>query len=125
VASARGIAKLYAAMIGEVDGRAPLLKSETLAEFTAVHAIGTNLVTGPDSPFALGFEAKGLIHPFLSARAFGHTGSAGSDGIADPLRGIAIGYTRSLAAFAFDAPERGRFAACIAGAASKLEEQET
>ncbi|GAA2149234.1 serine hydrolase domain-containing protein [Glycomyces algeriensis] len=117
VASARGIAKLYAAMIGEIDGRAPLLTSETLAEFTSVHATGTNLVTGDGSPFALGFEAKGLIHPFLSARAFGHTGSAGSDGIADPLHGIAIGYTRSLAAFAFDAPERARFAAAIASAA--------
>ncbi|MQM25488.1 serine hydrolase domain-containing protein [Glycomyces albidus] len=125
VASARGIAKLYAATIGEVDGRAPLLKPETLTEFTTIHSTGTNLVTGDGSPFALGFEAKGLIHPFLSARAFGHTGSAGADGIADPLHGIAIGYTRSLAAFAFDAPERGRFAAAIAGAAAGLGGEES
>lgn len=119
VASAQGIAGLYAAMIGEVAGRAPLLKPETLAEFTAVHSTGPNLVTGDGSPFALGFEAKGLIHPFLSARAFGHTGSAGADGIADPAYGVAIGYTRSLAAFAFDAPERGRFAAAVVAAARK------
>jgi CubicO group peptidase (beta-lactamase class C family) len=123
VASARGIAKLYAAIIGETDGRAPLLEPETLAEFTAIHSTGPNLVTGDGSQFALGFEAKGLIHPFLSARSFGHTGSAGADGIADPLHGIAIGYTRRRAAFAFDAPERGRFAAAVASAARLVREK--
>ncbi|MCC3765939.1 beta-lactamase family protein [Glycomyces sp. TRM65418] len=125
VGSARGIAKLYAAAIGEVDDRGPLLKSGTLAEFATVHSTGPNLVTGDGAPFALGFEAKGLIHPFLSARSFGHTGSAGADGIADPLHGIAIGYTRRRAAFAFDAPERGRFAAAVVRAAADLETQES
>jgi CubicO group peptidase (beta-lactamase class C family) len=125
VASARGIAKLYAAAIGPLGDHPPLLKPDTLTEFTTVHSTGPNLVTGDGSQFALGFEAKGLIHPFLSARAFGHTGSAGADGIADPLYGIAIGYTRSLAAFAFDAPERGRFAAAIAAAATRLDHEDS
>ncbi|MEV0649805.1 serine hydrolase domain-containing protein [Phytomonospora sp. NPDC050363] len=123
VGSARGIAKLYAAAIGEVDGRAPLLRPETLDEFTMVHSTGPNLVTGEGSQFALGFEAKGLMHPFLSARAFGHTGSAGADGIADPQYGVTIGYTRRRAAFAFDAPERARFAAAVVGAARRVEER--
>ncbi|WP_158891408.1 serine hydrolase domain-containing protein [Amycolatopsis anabasis] len=119
VGSARGLAALYAAAVSEVDGRAPMLKPDTAGEFAMLHSVGTDLVGGPVS-YALGFQAKGQSYPFLSTHAFGHNGSAGSEGFADPRTGIAYGYTRRRAAFAFNAPENERLAAAVTRAATAL-----
>ncbi|WP_433202046.1 serine hydrolase domain-containing protein [Nocardia sp. CA-107356] len=119
VGSARGLAAMYAAAISGLDGRAQLLKSDTLAMVTAVHSAGPDLVRGERAPYALGFEAKGLYYPFLGANAFGHTGAVGCDGFADPRSGLAYGYTRRRAAFGFSAPENDRLAAAVHRAASR------
>ncbi|WP_249644836.1 serine hydrolase domain-containing protein [Nocardia sputi] len=113
VGSARGLARMYAAATTGVDGRPPLLSLETIATISAVHSSGADLVRGNRAPYTLGFEAKSLLHPFLGVHAFGHTGSAGSDGFADPHSGLTYGYTRHRAAFAFNAPENGRLAAVL------------
>lgn len=117
VGSARGLAALYAAAISGVDGRAPLLEPETLAEFSMLHSTGTDLVRGP-AHYALGFEAKGMRYPFLGANAFGHDGTAGSDGFADPRSGITYGYTRRRCTPGWGAPENDRLAAAILRAAA-------
>ncbi|PXX64042.1 CubicO group peptidase (beta-lactamase class C family) [Nocardia tenerifensis] len=113
VGSARGLAGMYAAAISEIDGRAPLLKPDTLAVFTTVQTAGHDLVRGANAPYLVGFEAKGLRLPFLGANAFGHAGAAGSDGFADPHSGLAYGYTRRRAAFGFNGPENDRLAAAL------------
>ncbi|WP_454194066.1 serine hydrolase domain-containing protein [Nocardia sp. Marseille-Q1738] len=118
VGSARGLAAMYAAAISGLDGHPPLLRLDTIAEIATIHSGGVDLVRGERAPYAVGFEAKGLMHPFLGAQAFGHTGSAGSDGFADPHSGLTYGYTRRRAAFAFNAPENDRLAAVIHHAAS-------
>lgn len=110
VGSARALAAMYAAAISEIDGRSPLLKPDTLAAFTTIQTAGHDLVRGDQTPYLVGFEAKGLQYPFLGADAFGHTGAAGSDGFADPHSGLAYGYTRRRAAFAFNGPENERLA---------------
>ncbi|WP_040803815.1 EstA family serine hydrolase [Nocardia concava] len=117
VGSARGLAAMYAAAISGLDGRPPLLSLDTIAVISEIHSGGTDLVRSDNAPYALGFEAKGLIHPFLGVHAFGHTGSAGSDGFADPHTGLTYGYTRRRAAFAFNAPENARLAAALHRAA--------
>ncbi|WP_433575856.1 serine hydrolase domain-containing protein [Nocardia brasiliensis] len=113
VGSARALAAMYAAVISEVDGRAPLLKPDILAEFTTIQTTGQDLVRGDHTPYSVGFEAKGLIYPFLGAHAFGHTGAAGSDGFADQHTGLTYGYTRRRAAFGFRAGENERLAAAL------------
>lgn len=113
VGSARGLAAMYAAAISGLGGLPPLLSPDTIARITEIHSSGTDLVRGDNAPYALGFEAKTLIHRFLGAHAFGHTGSAGSDGFADPHTGLTYGYTRRRAAFAFTAPENARLAAVL------------
>ncbi|OQS15367.1 EstA family serine hydrolase [Nocardia donostiensis] len=118
VGSARGLAAMYAVATTGVGGRPPLLTLETIATISAVHSSGTDLVRGDRAPYALGFEAKSLLHPFLGVHAFGHTGSAGSDGFADPHSGLTYGYTRRRAAFAFNAPENARLAAAVHRAAT-------
>ncbi|KUN86037.1 serine hydrolase [Streptomyces bungoensis] len=119
VASARGLAGLYAAMISEVDGKAPLLKEDTLAEFGRLHSVGYDLVTRTHKSFGLGFQATADIwHPFLGAGAIGHSGAAGSQAFADPRSGLAYGYTRRRFAYPGGAaPENDRFAAAVHRAA--------
>jgi CubicO group peptidase (beta-lactamase class C family) len=118
VGSANGVAAMYAAATTGLDGREPLLSLETIATVSAIHSSGPDLVRGDRAPYTLGFEAKSLLYPFLGAHAFGHTGSAGSDGFADPHSGLAYGYTRRRAAFAFNAPENARLAAAVYRAAT-------
>ncbi|MEU7551166.1 serine hydrolase domain-containing protein [Streptomyces sp. NPDC044571] len=90
IGTARGVARLYAAAIGEVDGRAPLLEPETAAEFARLHTPGEDRVTAEPDHFGLGFEQQPAVGP----RAFGHSGAAGGLGWADPATGLAYGYTR-------------------------------
>ncbi len=118
VANARGSAAMYAAAISEVGGRPPLLKPDTLAEFSRLHTPGTDLVTGEPDHFALGFEAQHSRYPFLGPDAFGHGGAAGSQAFADPRSGVAYGYTRRRFFYpGGPAPENARLAAAVLRAA--------
>jgi CubicO group peptidase (beta-lactamase class C family) len=104
VGSARGLAGLYAAAVWGTDGRPPLLKPDTVGEFSMLHSTGGDLVRGDQGNYTLGFQAKGLRYGFLSANAFGHDGSAGSESFADPRTGIAFGYTRRRFGFGWSYP---------------------
>lgn len=100
VASARGLAGMYAAAISTVDGRPPLLKPDTIAEVGQIHSIGHDLVTRAFRAFGLGFQATAEnLYPFLGAGTFGHSGAGGSQAFADPRSGLAYGYTRRRMAF--------------------------
>ncbi|MBF6468510.1 beta-lactamase family protein [Nocardia beijingensis] len=120
VGSARGLAAMYAAAVCGLDDRPPLLTLDTIAEISRIHSSGTDLVRVERAPYTVGFEAKTLMHPFLGVHSFGHTGSAGSDGFADPHTGLTYGYTRRRAAFAFNAPENARLAAAVQRAATTI-----
>ncbi|WP_246090137.1 hypothetical protein [Nonomuraea deserti] len=83
-----------------------------------LHSTGGDLVRGQQGNYALGFQAKGLRYTFLGANAFGHDGSAGSESFADPVSGIAFGYTRRRFGFGWSYPEHDRLAAAVHRAAS-------
>ncbi|RKN03672.1 class A beta-lactamase-related serine hydrolase [Streptomyces radicis] len=85
VASARGLAGLYAAVIGG------LCTGATLAECALVSSAGHDLVLGTHRVHGLGFMVG---WPFLGAGAFGHDGAGGSMAFADPRAGLAFGYAR-------------------------------
>ncbi|MGN5377202.1 serine hydrolase domain-containing protein [Streptomyces lasalocidi] len=106
VASARGLARMYAVAIGAVDGSAPLLKPETLATVGQIQSIGHDLVLGAQKAFTIGFHATSEYHPQLGQGSFGHSGAGGQQAFADPRNGIACGYTR--AAHPFPAASRAR-----------------
>ncbi|MER5937066.1 serine hydrolase domain-containing protein [Streptomyces sp. NPDC001928] len=100
VASARGLAGMYAAAISEVDERPPLLKPDTVAEVGQIHSTGYDLVARVHRSYALGFQAlSDTLYPFLGAGTFGHSGAGGSQAFADPRSGLAYGYTRRRCAF--------------------------
>ena len=94
VGNARGLARMYAAAISEVDGLPRLLAPTVVAEFAAVQMRGTDLVTGEPDHFAVGFEAQGVRYPVLGPDAFGHSGAVGAQSFADPGSGVAYSYTR-------------------------------
>ncbi|WP_338898464.1 serine hydrolase domain-containing protein [Streptomyces sp. TG1A-60] len=100
IASARGLAGMYAAAISTVDGRPPLLKPDTIAEIGQIHSFGHDLVARAPKAFGLGFQATAeILYPFLGAGAFGHSGAGGSQAFADPRSGLAYGYTRRRMAY--------------------------
>jgi hypothetical protein len=121
VASARGLAGMYAAAVAGLDGGAPLLKPETLAEFGRTHLRGTDVVTGTVDGFALGFERMRQAYPFLGEGSIGHSGAAGSQSFADPVNGVAYGYTRRTWAYPGGAaPENARLAEAVTRAAAAV-----
>ncbi|MFJ5259526.1 serine hydrolase domain-containing protein [Streptomyces sp. NPDC088387] len=115
VACARGLAGMYAAAISEVDGKAPLLKEDTAAEFGQIHSVGHDLVVRAHKAYGVGFQATSETwYPYLGAGAFGHSGAAGSQAFADPRSGLAYGYTRRRFAFpGAAAPENERFVRAV------------
>ncbi|MEV7191311.1 serine hydrolase domain-containing protein [Streptomyces sp. NPDC093510] len=112
VASARGLAGMYAAAVTGVEGSEPLLKANTVAEFGQVQSIGHDLVSRAQKAFAVGFQATSeVVYPFLGAGSIGHSGAGGSQAFADPRSGLAYGYTRRRYAFpGGPAPENERLA---------------
>ncbi|MFB6615373.1 serine hydrolase domain-containing protein [Streptomyces sp. NPDC085524] len=110
IGTARGVAGLYAAAIGGFDERAPLLEADTAAEVAKLHTPGEDRVFCVPNPFGLGFKKL----PDVGPAAFGHSGAAGGLGWADPVTGIAYGYTRRRFCFPGGAaPENGRLTAAV------------
>ncbi|MEU8539842.1 serine hydrolase domain-containing protein [Streptomyces sp. NPDC048717] len=92
VATARALARFYAATLGPVDGGARLFDSETLALARTEESAGPDRVLVVGTRFGLGYMLHGAAAPFLGAGSFGHPGRGGSLGFADPETGVAFGY---------------------------------
>ncbi|MEU4200842.1 serine hydrolase domain-containing protein [Streptomyces sp. NPDC026294] len=91
IGTASGLARMYAALIGEVDG-VRLLAPETLASATREQSNGMDQVLMAPSRFSSGFMLPTGDNPMTGPNSFGHTGRGGSLGFADPEHGIAFGY---------------------------------
>ncbi|MEU0782809.1 serine hydrolase domain-containing protein [Streptomyces sp. NPDC006173] len=91
IATADGLARFYAALIGEVDG-VRLFSPETTADARAEHSAGPDRVLVVNTRFGLGYMLHGPASPLLSPGSFGHPGRGGALGFADPESGIAFGY---------------------------------
>ncbi|MEV3930074.1 MULTISPECIES: serine hydrolase domain-containing protein [unclassified Streptomyces] len=91
VATARGLARCYAAMIGEVDGQR-LFAPATLTLARTEESAGPDRVLVVNTRFGLGYMLHGPAAPLLGPGSFGHPGRGGSLGFADPESGIALGY---------------------------------
>ncbi|MFG2451582.1 serine hydrolase domain-containing protein [Streptomyces sp. NPDC048512] len=91
IATADGLARFYAALIGEVDG-VRLFTPETAAQARAQHSAGPDRVLVVNTRFGLGYMLHGPASPLLSPDSFGHPGRGGALGFADPEAGIAFGY---------------------------------
>ena len=87
--TAAGLARIYAALL-EPD---LLLSPELLAEATRPQSQGYCPVLGEETTFGLGFKPTSARRPFgPNPRSFGHFGTGGAVGFADPDAGVAFGY---------------------------------
>ncbi|MFF7280385.1 serine hydrolase [Streptomyces griseorubiginosus] len=91
IATADGLARIYAALIGEVDG-VRLFDPATVELARAEESAGPDRVLVVNTRFGLGYMLHGSASPFLGAGSFGHPGRGGSLGFADPETGVALGY---------------------------------
>jgi CubicO group peptidase (beta-lactamase class C family) len=92
VTNARSLAKMYAAVIGAVDGVGPLLTPEQIAAASTTQTSGGDRVLMMETTFGLGFMTSSPFSPYGGPRAFGHAGAGGSVGFADPENGLGFGY---------------------------------
>jgi CubicO group peptidase (beta-lactamase class C family) len=93
--SARAIARMFASLLGEVDG-VRLLTPERLREVTAVASSGLDEVFGMPTTWGLGY---GIGGPGGSAReaptVFGYGGVGGSFACGDTASGVAWAVTKN------------------------------
>lgn len=100
IGDARSLAKFYAHVIGEVDGKPPLLTAETLRRATTAQTDGLPPAgvfkqrhTNGYFRFAFGYEKKSILgQPMLGESSFGHVGAGGRLGFADIDSGVTVGY---------------------------------
>ncbi len=102
--SARAVARMYAALLGEVDG-VRLISPERLREVSAVSMAGVDEVFGMPSTWGLGYA---IWCPWGDTQdaptAFGMAGAGGSWAGADPATGIALAVTKNRLTEDFDIP---------------------
>jgi CubicO group peptidase (beta-lactamase class C family) len=91
VTNAPSLARMYAALVSEVDG-VRLLDPATVDRAVVPQVEGPDRVLVFPISFGLGYMTHSDFSPFLGGRSFGHYGAGGSLGFADPDRGVAGGY---------------------------------
>jgi CubicO group peptidase (beta-lactamase class C family) len=87
-ATAQGIARCYAALLEP----GTIVSPELLAEATRVQASGHCPVLGEEVAYGLGFIPSSDRRRLGGPRSFGHFGTGGALGFADPDAGVAFGY---------------------------------
>jgi CubicO group peptidase (beta-lactamase class C family) len=92
ICDARSVARMYAAVMGEVDG-IRLLSPEQLHAATTQHSQGPNkILFDMDIQFGLGFMLHSSLLALGGEHSFGHFGMGGSMGWADPDAELSFGY---------------------------------
>ncbi|WP_338863826.1 serine hydrolase domain-containing protein [Myxococcus stipitatus] len=118
---AHSLARMYAATVSEVDG-VRLLNPATVAKMTCVQTDQTRmhgLPPGLDVPanrsfyMSLGFWRACPPMPMVGPASFGHPGSGGSIGFADPDAGVGFGYVTNLWSFRVGEPRASNLAAAV------------
>lgn len=98
VASARALAKIYAACIGSVEGAEPLFERGILDQAVRSRSFGPDLILGSTTHFGAGFQLPTSLWPMTgNAGAFGHDGFGGSVAFADAELGLAVAFTTDRA----------------------------
>jgi CubicO group peptidase (beta-lactamase class C family) len=114
-ATARGIARIYAALAagGSLDG-IEIVGRETLAEAVTEHSAGHDAVLNRPSRFGLGFQLPHAERPIgPNAEAFGHFGAGGALGFADPKAAVGFGYVMNRMGPRFQSPTNRSLVAAL------------
>lgn len=91
IATARSLARLYAATVGDVDG-VRILSDATVADATREQSNGPDQVLLVPTRFGSGFFLPSPFASLMGPRSFGHAGAGGSLALADPDGQVGFGY---------------------------------
>jgi CubicO group peptidase (beta-lactamase class C family) len=105
IGNARSVARVYASLIGEVDGVRTLAPA-TVAAASECQVRGPDRVILADTAFGLGFMLPPALPTPVGRHAFGHGGAGGSVSFADPDVGLAFAYAMNDLRFAMEADPR-------------------
>jgi len=113
VTNARSMARMYAGLIGGVEGgpSGALLTPEQIEIARTLQTSGADQVLSfpgfdIESSIALGFWSASEFAPMGGAAAFGHYGAGGSVGFADPEQHLAGGYVMNKMSMAISGDPR-------------------
>lgn len=121
VADARSVARMYAATVSDVDGIRLLDPAtveraiEVQTDKTRMNGLPPGLELPADRSFymSLGFWRSCPPQPMLGPKSFGHPGSGGSIGFADPDAGVGFGYVMNLWSFRVGEPRASSLANAV------------
>ncbi len=120
IASARALARLYAACIGSVSG-IRVLRADTVERARRAVSEGPDRVIHLETRFGLGFMLPPTLGLDCGPSSFGHPGAGGSLGFAEPKKELAFGYVTNQMQMGMSGDERTRkliravYAAAAAG----------
>jgi CubicO group peptidase (beta-lactamase class C family) len=104
--TARAVARLYAALLGEVDG-VRLISPERLREVSAVAMTGVDQVFGFPTSWGLGYSIDRIgTESRETPTVFGVGGIGGSYAYADTATGTTFALTKNRLAPSFDTAEQ-------------------
>jgi CubicO group peptidase (beta-lactamase class C family) len=104
--TARAVARMYAALLGEVDG-VRLISPERLREVSAVAMSGIDQIFGFPSAWGLGYSIEqSTSNAQESQTIFGVGGVGGSNAYADRERGIAFALTKNRLTPSFESAQQ-------------------
>lgn len=104
--TARAVARMYAALLGEVDG-VRLISPARLREVSAVAMSGIDQVFGFPTAWGLGYAiGQFMANAHATQHVFGVGGVGGSHAYADTASGIAFALTKNRLSPSFETAER-------------------
>ncbi len=105
VGDARSLARLYAALVGEVDG-VRLLGPQQLARACEQQVRGPDAVIFHETCFGLGYSLQPSLAPGAGPRCFGHPGAGGALAFADPDAKLGFAYVMNAMQFNLEGDPR-------------------
>jgi CubicO group peptidase (beta-lactamase class C family) len=95
ISNARSLARLYAALLGEVEG-VRLVSPATLERARATAVSGPDRCLMVETAFGMGFMTHAAMTPMTGPGSFGHGGAGGSWAFAQPERKLAFAYVMNV-----------------------------
>ncbi|CAG7637838.1 serine hydrolase domain-containing protein [Actinacidiphila bryophytorum] len=92
IATARSLARFYAALVGEPADGPRLFAPATVTAARTAESDGPDRVLVVNTRFGLGYMLHGPASPLLAPGSFGHPGRGGSLAFADPAAEVGFGY---------------------------------
>jgi CubicO group peptidase (beta-lactamase class C family) len=96
IGNARSLARMYAALLHEVDGvrllSPAMVAAATTPQTDGVPELVESGTAGPGLRFGLGYQLVSDSMPGIGPASFGHTGAGGRLSLADPDHDLAFGY---------------------------------